>query len=624
MPPNSSCPDAVRLQQLLSGLVTDQEAAPLEEHLEHCAACLLTLRGLPADDTLHADPGSVRNSGELPAAGTGAVEDLIRQLKAMRPPGGAAGGPPSPEPGLQPAGAETYAFLAQPQHPDELGRLAAYRVLKLLGSGGMGFVFQAEDVQLKRHVALKVMRPEAASKPAARERFLREARAAARLKSDHVVSIHQVGEDNGVVFLAMEYLEGVSLEEWLVKGRRPTPAQAARIGRQIALGLAAAHAHGLIHRDVKPGNIWLESAQQGRVKLLDFGLARGAGDDHQLTQCGAVVGTPAYMAPEQARGEKVDARADLFSLGCVLYRLCTGRLPFPGDSTMSILTALAVDNPPPVRELNPDIPPALSELVMGLLSKGPASRPASAQAVADALLTVERGPSTHGAPTAMHSATRRGRRRWLLAAASGLLAMVGLVAGIVVIIRDKQGNEVSRVNVPEGGSADIRDDAKDDGEGKVQYLSDMQEFGVKVCAGRFDKDGELGYLAGNPPSRRILVNGKEFPHGLSMVPESNTYAGVKYTLAKKAQLFRASVALNDSAGASGRPPGDGRIPTAVTFQVLGDGKDLWSSKPVDVARRVQECKVDVTGVDVLELRVDCPGSGVNAQAVWLEPRILLK
>src|SRR5262249_3534929 len=154
-------------------------------------------------------------------------------------------------------------------------------------------------------------------------RFLGEARAAARVRSDHVVTIHQVGEDRGIPFLAMEFLHGEPLDAWLKPGRTLSPPELLRLAREMALGLAAAHAQGLIHRDVKPGNIWLESVDS-RVKILDFGLARPVVGDVRLTRSGTILGTPAYMAPEQARGEEVDARADLFSLGCVLYHLATG------------------------------------------------------------------------------------------------------------------------------------------------------------------------------------------------------------------------------------------------------------------------------------------------------------
>jgi WD40 repeat protein len=157
---------------------------------------------------------------------------------------------------------------------------------------------------------------------------------------------------------------------------------------------------------------------------------------------------------------------------------------------------------------------------------------------------------------------------------------------------------------------------------KAKYLSDMEELYVQVSEGRFGKKGNLGYSAGG--SDRIRVNGKEHPNALSMHALSNDHAIVRYDLEKTAQTFLASVALNDSAGAPNRPPGRGRVSTPLTFLVLGDGKVLWKSKPVDVARSVQDCKVDVKGIEVLELQVDCPGPAVNAHAVWLEPRILPK
>ncbi|MFO0796704.1 MAG: serine/threonine-protein kinase [Gemmataceae bacterium] len=273
----------------------------------------------------------------------------------------------------------TATFLSPPVEADEVGRLGPYRVLKELGRGGMGAVFLAEDTLLKRRVALKVMLPHVAG-DAARARFLREARAVAALKHDHVVTVYQAGEENGVPFLTMELLAGKSLDEWLRPDRRATPQQVLTIGRQIAEGLAAAHAAGLVHRDIKPANIWLE-APKGRVKLLDFGLARGAGGgDPGLTSTGDILGTPAYMAPEQARGQPLDHRCDLFSLGCVLYRMATGRVPFQGDSAYAVIVAVASEEPVPPRAVNPDVPPALEALIESLLAKEPADRPASAAA----------------------------------------------------------------------------------------------------------------------------------------------------------------------------------------------------------------------------------------------------
>jgi serine/threonine protein kinase len=283
-----------------------------------------------------------------------------------------------------------WPFLAPPEAKDEIGRLAGYRVLKLLGKGGMGMVFQAEDPALRRLVALKVMLPDVAAGEQSRERFLREARAAAKLKHDHVVTIYQVSEDRGVPFLAMEFLKGKSLADWLASGKRPTVGETLLIGRQIAKGLAAAHQAGLVHRDIKPANLWLE-APAGRVKILDFGLARtNEREASPMTEQGAVVGTPAFMAPEQARGETVTPRSDLFSLGCVLYRLGTGRPPFTGDTLVAVLSAVLSQSPKNVRELNPELPERLAVLMERLLAKDPTQRPASAQEVQEELAAIGR------------------------------------------------------------------------------------------------------------------------------------------------------------------------------------------------------------------------------------------
>jgi WD40 repeat protein/serine/threonine protein kinase len=275
-------------------------------------------------------------------------------------------------------------LLAPPQAPDELGRLGAYRVLKVLGAGGMGIVFQAEDLHLKRLVALKAMLPAMAANASGRRRFLLEAQAMAAVAHDNIVNIYQVGEERGLPYMVMPFLKGETLEGRLRRERALPLAEVLRIGREIAEGLAAAHAQDLIHRDIKPANVWLE-AGSGRVKILDFGLTRAANDATHLTQSGAVVGTPAYMAPEQAEGGTVDARSDLFSLGCVLYRMCTGRAAFRGDNVMTVLRSLALEVPPPPAQLNNQLPPLLSDLVVRLLHKDPAGRPVSARVVIETL-----------------------------------------------------------------------------------------------------------------------------------------------------------------------------------------------------------------------------------------------
>jgi serine/threonine protein kinase len=253
----------------------------------------------------------------------------------------------------------------------------------------MGVVFQAEDPHLKRPVALKVMKPSLAAFAEYHRRFLREAQLAAAIEHDHIVTIYQVGEDGGVPYLAMKLLQGETLEDRLnqIPGGLPMD-EVLRIGREVAEGLDAAHKRGLVHRDIKPANIWLES-ERDRVKIVDFGLACGTGEDGRFTQAGAVIGTPAYMSPEQANAEEVDARCDIFSVGAVLYRACTGEMPFGGKDTLSVLSALASRMPPAPHSVIPSIPRPFSDLVMRLLAKDKTKRPQTAREVATAIQKIE-------------------------------------------------------------------------------------------------------------------------------------------------------------------------------------------------------------------------------------------
>jgi serine/threonine protein kinase len=288
---------------------------------------------------------------------------------------------PSPE-GLSP---EDSSFLDKPQAAGEIGRLGQFRVLEMIGSGATGIVFRAEDTVLKRTVALKVLRPATAASPESRRRFLREARAAAAFDHDHILTIHQVGEDRGVPWLAMKLLRGQSLKDRLGGGANTLPTdQLLRIGAEIADALAAAHAGGLVHRDVKPSNILLEESTE-RVKLIDFGLALVNDDEGQLTRTGCVVGTPTYMAPEQADGIPVDHRSDLYALGCVLYRCVTGRLPFEGQTFMQVFYAQRMKDVVHPREIVPTIPEEVAEIIMKLLAKDASQRPQSALEVRDQL-----------------------------------------------------------------------------------------------------------------------------------------------------------------------------------------------------------------------------------------------
>ncbi len=281
-------------------------------------------------------------------------------------------------------------LLAPPDMPGHLGRLANYEVTEVIGQGGMGIVLKALDPVLQRFVAVKILTPQLAANAGARKRFVREAQAAAAVVHDHIVTIHAVDEwlplqssRETLPYLVMQLVAGESLQQRLDRTGPLELREILRIGMQTASALAAAHAQGLIHRDVKPANILLENGVE-RVKITDFGLARAV-DDTSLTQEGIVAGTPQYMSPQQARGETVDHRTDLFSLGSVLYAMCTGDPPFRATSTMAVLRRVSDDTPRPVKTLNADIPNWLVAIVDKLLAKNPDDRFQSAAEVAQSL-----------------------------------------------------------------------------------------------------------------------------------------------------------------------------------------------------------------------------------------------
>jgi WD40 repeat protein len=274
-------------------------------------------------------------------------------------------------------------FLAPSQRPDSMGRLGHYEVLEVVGQGGMGIVLRAFDAKLHRVVAIKALAPQLATTGSARQRFVREARAAAAVTHDNVIDIHAVEDAGAVPYLVMQFIDGLTLQE-KVERSGPLPVkEILRIGLQVAEGLAAAHRQGLVHRDVKPANILLENGVE-RIKITDFGLARAV-DDASLTQSGLIAGTPTYMSPEQASGEHVDARSDLFSLGSVLYTLCAGHAPFRASTAMAVLKRVCEETPRPLREVNADIPEWLCGLIAGLHAKSPAERYQSAAEVAELL-----------------------------------------------------------------------------------------------------------------------------------------------------------------------------------------------------------------------------------------------
>ncbi|HTU19175.1 MAG TPA: transporter substrate-binding protein [Gemmataceae bacterium] len=458
-PTETHCLPLKDLRRLLQPELPEAEAAPLREHLHTCLDCRQRWLNLQAETVASATPPILRPAGDTnhgqaaPASASAIVwsSEIIME--------GSAGQRPPDQPPPSTPSKRKFPFLSSPREEGELGWLAHYRISGVLGEGGMGFVFDAFDTHLHRRVALKVLKPDLAANLSFRERFLLEARVAAALPDEYIITIYQVGLENDVPFLAMKFLYGESLEQRVQRDGRLPVNEILRIGREIALGLSAAHDHGLIHRDIKPANLWLETPppEQGtpnrpplsfeqlyRVKILDFGLARPINDSRRLTATGLIVGTPQYLAPEQARGQPLDHRCDLFSLGIVLYRLATGILPFDGSDTLAQLTALAVAQPRPIEELSPEVPAGLCQLIHQLLARDPANRPLTARAVAEALRALEKDEM----PTAPLSVGRasqpdlqKGRagkpdlrkgRRWLLGA-----GLMGLLLGCGLLLWDR-------------------------------------------------------------------------------------------------------------------------------------------------------------------------------------------
>jgi eukaryotic-like serine/threonine-protein kinase len=283
---------------------------------------------------------------------------------------------------------EFCRYLEPGTRADGLGRLGHYEIEEILGRGAFGIVAKGFDGKLHRTVAIKMLSSELATTSPPRKRFLREARTAAAVEHENIVGIHAV-EESPIPYLVMEYLPGETLQQRLNRTGPLDVPDVLRIGQQIASGLAAAHAVNLIHRDIKPSNIMLGEGLGDRVKISDFGLARSV-DDASLTSSGLIAGTPMYMAPEQARGEMLDHRTDLFSLGSVLYQMVSGRPPFRAANTVAVLKRVCEDTPRAIQDIIPGTPDWLCSIIFRLLEKDPDDRYQTAKEVADILAQCQR------------------------------------------------------------------------------------------------------------------------------------------------------------------------------------------------------------------------------------------
>ncbi len=388
-----------------------------------------------------------------------------------------------------------------------------YRIVKELGKGSMGVVYQAHDPQIDRSVALKVLRPDRVTSETFRHRFLKEARAVGRLSHPNIVVVYDIGEDHGTVYISMEFLEGKPLSD-LVQQERFAEAEAVEVGIQVADALDYAHRKGIVHRDIKPSNIIIQP--DGQVKITDFGIAHiDDPEATQQTQAGEILGTPAYMSPEQVLGQQVDGRSDLFSLGVILYELSVGHRPFRGETLATIFRAITNENPAePARE-NPLVSATLSQTIMKCLEKTPDGRYPSGKELTEALKSCRQGlgGDRDAAPT-QPERPKPGTSP-LVWVACTLLLLVGGTAGYYVVKQSIQSQSGQAVRTKDSPTTDSAGD-KPSSSGLSQSGDVSQSANGKTpSSGTFrsattdDLRGPLGILRleSKPSGAQVLVDG---------------------------------------------------------------------------------------------------------------------
>jgi len=415
---NSEC-DRQRLRELLDDKLPQESQDELAKHLNSCADCRKELESLAAGPQWWSDAQQLLST-EVNLKNSTSADNVSKSSINLIPN----------------ATSSRLNFLSPSDDPTKLGRLGPYEIVKVIGRGGMGIVLKGFDSALNRYVAIKVLAPQWMHSEAARRRFAREAQAAAAVTHEHVIAIHAVDSAGEMPYLVMPFIDGISLQECIDREAPLELEKILRISIQIAAGLAAAHAQGLVHRDIKPANILLENGVQ-RVLITDFGLARAV-DDASFTRSCFIAGTPEYMAPEQANGEFVDHRIDLFSLGSVMYAMCTGQSPFRRETTMAVLRQICEGTPRSIREINPKIPIWLERIIARLHAKKAEERYQTAGEVAELLkdwLAHTEQPTVYIRPRepsgqwhGLAGLSRRLRRTHWAAAATLLICLAGLIA----------------------------------------------------------------------------------------------------------------------------------------------------------------------------------------------------
>jgi serine/threonine-protein kinase len=400
---------------------------------------------------------------------------------------------------------QVLSQLLPTDDPDSLGRIGGCEVTGVIGSGGMGVVLKARDHSLDRVVAVKVMAPHLAASGSARQRFAREAKAAAAVLHPNVIAIHGVSNEQALPYLVMPYVRGETLQKRIDSQGPLSLKDTLRIGVQIAAGLAAAHEQGLVHRDIKPANILLEEGVE-RVTITDFGLARAV-DDASLTCSGVIAGTPQYMSPEQTRGEPIDARSDLFSLGSVLYAMCAGRSPFRAETTYGVLHRIANDNPTPVCEVNSDVPDWLGPVINRLMAKRPDDRFESAAQVAELLevcLAHVQQPTAVALPTSL---TTRGSFPFLIRQPipTGVFVMVCIFSSILLAMLMMQTGEEDAPKARDNASKDnhtaVEANTTKGARSRLNARSVVESYVASALAGDIAKAASLAKSTPADPKR---------------------------------------------------------------------------------------------------------------------------
>lgn len=423
------------LRDLLDDRLPAEEARRIEEHLNECADCRTRLEELAGQDHWWNETIDVLSESTLGITEkrrfTVAPDEHDQSIDWIRPL-------------LEPC----------PEDTNAIGRLDGYLVQRVIGQGGMGVVLRGVDPELNRPVAIKVLSPHLAGVGAARARFMREAQAAAAVVHPSIVPIYSVATSARLPYIVMPCIQGGTLQQ-RIDGDGPMEIdELLRIGVQIAEGLAAAHRHGVIHRDIKPANILIEEGN-GRVLISDFGLARAL-DDATLTISGMIAGTPQYMSPEQARGEPIDARSDLFSLGSLLYSLATGRPPFRADSPLVVLRKICDTDAKPIHHVNERMPAWLDALVGRLMQNDRDTRIESAEVAAELLREAHahvRNPSNNELPQSL-VARRPSHRMVPMLVVALLLSIGGVYAASKVGNRETTVREAS-VEPETAGTRDV-------------------------------------------------------------------------------------------------------------------------------------------------------------------------